>query len=172
MERRAEEGTLGCPSCQEDATQELARWTALGDRLFRCRPCRRTCNERTGSTPFTHLQVPTDSVLLVVLWRLRYTLRLRDLAEMFLTRGFPFTHEAVREWVERCAPLLTASRADAVNSGAVRTWHVDETYVNVDGRWCSLYRAIDAHGNLVDSIRFHAERDAGPGSGHALLSAS
>ncbi len=35
-------------------------------RLFRCRPCRRTFNERTG-TPFNHLQAPTDSALLVVL---------------------------------------------------------------------------------------------------------
>ena len=65
--------------------------------MYCCRPCRRTFNERTG-TPFNHLQVPTDIALLVVLWRLRYKLSLRDLAEMFLTRGFSFTHEAVRDW--------------------------------------------------------------------------
>ncbi len=53
------------------------------------------------------MQVPTDIALLVVLWRLRYKLSLRDLAEMFLTRGFTFTHEAVRAWEERFAPLLT-----------------------------------------------------------------
>ncbi len=62
-----------CPYCQGDATQELERVTALGYRLLRCRPCRRTFNERTG-TPFNHLQVPTDIALLVVLWRLRYKL--------------------------------------------------------------------------------------------------
>ena len=78
----------------------MERATTLGYRLFRCRPCRRTFNERTG-TPFNHLQVPTDIALLVVLWRLRYKLSLRDLAEMFLTRGFSFTYEAVREWEER-----------------------------------------------------------------------
>ncbi len=81
---------MACPYCQGDATQELDRVTALGYRLYRCRPCRRTFNERTG-TPFNHLQVPTDVALLVVLWRLRYKLSLRDLAEMFLTRGFTFT---------------------------------------------------------------------------------
>jgi len=97
---------MGCPSGQGDATQELKRATALGYRLFRCRPCRRTFKERTG-TLFNHLQVPTDSALLVVLWRLRYTLSLRDLAEMFLTRGFTFTHETVREWEARFTPLLT-----------------------------------------------------------------
>ena len=101
---------MACPYCQGDATQELERTTALGYRLFRCRPCRRTFNERTG-TPFNHLQVPTDIALLVVLWRLRYKLSLRDLAEMFLTRGFTFTHETVREWEERFAPLLTRAPA-------------------------------------------------------------
>ena len=142
---------MGCPYCQGDATQELARRTALGYRLFRCRLCRRTFNERTG-TPFNHLQVPTDIVLLVVLWRLRYKLSLRDLAEMFLTRGFTFTHEAVREWEERFAPLLTAHLRATRRGKADRKWHVDETYVKVDGRWCYLYRAIDTHGNLVDSM--------------------
>ncbi|GHO71303.1 hypothetical protein KSC_101950 [Ktedonobacter sp. SOSP1-52] len=32
------------------------------------------------------------------------------------------------------------------------------TYVKVRGKWCSLYRAIDAHGNLVDS-RLSEKRD-------------
>jgi len=96
---------MACPYCQEDATQQMQRTTALGYRVFRCRPCRRTFNERTG-TPFNQLQVPTDIALLVVLWRLRYKLSLRDLAEMFLTRGFSFTHETVREWEERFTPLL------------------------------------------------------------------
>src|SRR5438477_11227266 len=77
---------MACPYCQGDATQDLERRTALGYRLFRCRPCRRTFNERTG-TPFNHLDYPTDLVLLVVLWRLRYKLSLRDLAQMFLCRS-------------------------------------------------------------------------------------
>jgi len=140
-----------CPYCQGGATQALERVTTLGYRLFRCRPCRRTFNERTG-TPFNHLHVPTDSALLVVLWRLRYTLSLRDLAAMFLTRGFTFTHEAARAWEERFAPLLTERLRAKRRGKAGRTWHCDETYSKVDGRWCYLYRAIDADGNLVDSM--------------------
>ena len=38
----------------------------------------------------------SDVIALVVLWRLRYRLTLRDLAEMFLVRGIVFSHEAVR----------------------------------------------------------------------------
>jgi len=71
---------------------------------------------------------------------------------MFLTRGFTFTHEAVREWEERFAPLLTERLRTKRRGKAGLRWHADETYIRVDGRWCYLYRAIDADGNLVDSM--------------------
>jgi len=77
---------MPCPCCAVTATTEQPTRTALGDRTFRCPRCRRICNERTG-TPCKQVQAPTDVVLLVVLWRLRYKLSLRDLAEMFLERG-------------------------------------------------------------------------------------
>ncbi len=142
---------MPCPYCAATATAEQPRRTALGYRTFRCRACRRVFNECTG-TPYNHLQYPTDLVLLVVLWRLRYKLSLRDLAEMFLERGFVFSHEAVREWEARFAPLLTDRlRAKRRGQAGIR-WHADETYVRVDGRWCYLYRAIDRDGNLVEAL--------------------
>jgi putative transposase len=97
-------------------------------------------------------------VLLVVVWRVRYKLSLRDLAEMFLTRGFVFTHEAVRDWEARFAPLLAGRlRAKRRGQGGV-SWYADETYVKVQGRWCYLYRAIDREGNLIDA-RLSETRD-------------
>ena len=88
---------MWCPHCESAATSERRERTELGDRRFRCRTCKREFNERTG-TRFNHLQYPTDVVCLVVLWRVRYKLSLRDLPEMFLERGLVVTHEAVREW--------------------------------------------------------------------------
>ncbi len=71
---------------------------------------------------------------------------------MFLTRGFAFTHETVREWEERFAPLL-AERLRAKRRGkAGITWNADETSIKVEGRWYYLYRAIDADGNLVETM--------------------
>ncbi len=142
---------MPCPHCAATATTEQPRRTALGYRTFRCRACLRVFNERTG-TPYNHLQYPTDVVLLVVLWRLRYKLSLRDLAEMFLERGFVFTHEAVREWEARFAPLLTAQLRAKRRGTAGAKWHADETYIRVDGRWCYRYRAIDRDGNLVEAL--------------------
>ena len=77
---------MGCPYCDSLATTERPNSTARGHRRFRCRTCKRGCKERTGSV-FHRLQYPPDVVCLVVLWRVRYKLSLRDLAELFLERG-------------------------------------------------------------------------------------
>jgi transposase-like protein len=51
-------------------------------------------------------QYPSDVIALVVLWRLRYKLSLRDPAEMFLIRGFVLTYEAARDWEAKLTPAL------------------------------------------------------------------
>lgn len=140
--------------CASRATREQPRPTALG---FRCAACRCRFNERTA-TPFNFLEYPTDIVLLVVRWRLQFKLSLRDLARMFLERGFVFTHEAVRDWEARFAPLFIERLRAKRRGKAGRKWYVDETYVQVQGRPYYLYRAIDRDGNLVDS-QLSATRD-------------
>ncbi len=142
---------MKCPRCGLAETCRGRRRTTLGYRTFGCRSCRRVFNERTG-TPFNELQHPTDIVLLAVLWRLRYKLSFRDVAEMLLQRGFEVTHETVREWEFRFAPLV-AQQLRAKRRGRVgASWYLDETYVQVAGRWCYLYRAIDRDGQLLDSM--------------------
>lgn len=79
---------MNCPPCTSTPTKEQTKNTSLDSRTFRCSACQRPFTARTG-TPFTFLESPTDIVLLVVLWRLRYKLSLHDLAEMFLERSFP-----------------------------------------------------------------------------------
>src|SRR3989449_409398 len=142
---------MTCPHGASSDTGERRERTKLGYRRFRCCECRREFNERTG-TRFNHLQYPTDVVCLVVLWRVRYKLSLRDLAEMFLARGMVFTHEAVREWEAQFAPLLSETLRKQRRGRIGRSWYVDETYSKVKGRWTYLYRAIDREGNLVDVV--------------------
>ena len=129
-----------CPHCSSRPTTELEQKTILGYRCFRCTSCERQFNERTGS-PFNFLGFPTDVVLLVVRWRLPFELSLRDLAEMFLERGFEFTHEAVRAWEERFAPMIGDALRNRRRGTIGCSWYVDETYVKVGGQWCYLYRA-------------------------------
>lgn len=118
---------MTCPHCASATTKEQTQKTTLGYRTFRCSACKHRFNERTGTT-FNFLEYPTDVVLLVVLWRLRYTLSLRDLVEMFLERGWEFSYEAVREWERQFAPLIAEHLRAKRRGKAGQSWYVDETY--------------------------------------------
>src|ERR687884_1845478 len=145
---------MDCVACGSAAVTERPERTARGYRRFRCRDCGKQSNERSG-TLLNHAHYPSDVIALVVLWRLRYRLTLRDLSEMFLTRGFVFSHEAVRDWEAKLAPALADElrrRRRGRGGARGRHWHVDETYIEVRGRWAYLYRAIDRGGNLVDTM--------------------
>ena len=142
---------MTCPRCDSSQTSRRRRRTSLGYRTFACRSCRRIFNERTGSA-FNDLQYPTDIVLVAVLWRLRYKLGFREVADLLLERGYEVTHETVRDWEARFAPLLSGQLQSKRWGRAGRSWYIDETYVKVSGRWCYLYRAIDRDGELIDSM--------------------
>src|SRR6185436_2615687 len=96
---------MRCIACGSKATTERPERTVQGYRRFRCRTCGKQFNERTGSL-LNRTQYPSDVIALVVLWRLRYKLALRDLPEMFLVRGIVFSHETVREWEAKLTPAL------------------------------------------------------------------
>ena len=86
----------------------------------------------------------------MVLWRLRYKLSLRDLAEMFLVRGIVFSHEAVRDWEAKLTPVMAEELRHHRGRHIGRSWYIDETFIKVHGHWRYLYRAIDRDGALVD----------------------
>jgi putative transposase len=99
---------MECVGCGSAAVSERGERTAQGYRRFRCRACGKQFNER-GAGVLNRTQYRSDVIALVVLWRLRYKLSLRDLQEMFLIRGIVFSHEAVRDWEARVTPALAES---------------------------------------------------------------
>ena len=129
---------MECVCCGSAAVTERPERTAQGYRRFRCRDCGKQFNERSGGL-LNRAQYPSDVIALVVLWRLRYRLTLRDLCEMFLQRGIVFSHEAVREWEAKLAPVLAGElrrRRRSKGGAGRRSWFVDETLylVGVSGR--------------------------------------
>lgn len=148
---------MRCVGCGSDAPTERPERTAQSYKRFRCRTCGKHFNERTG-TVLNRTQYPSDVIALVVLWRLRYKLTLRDLSEMFAVHGMVFSHEAVRAWEAKLAPALAEDLRRRRHGQAGCSWYVDETYIKVDGRWCYLYRTIDRSGALVD-VMFSEHRD-------------
>ena len=148
---------MGCIGCGSAAVSERSERTAQGYQRFRCRTCGRQFNERSAGV-LNRTQYPSDVIALVVLWRLRYKLALRDLPEMFLIRDIVFSHEAVRDWEAKLTPALAEGLRRRRRGKAGRSWYVDETSIKVRGRWRYLYRAIDRSGALVD-VMFSEHRD-------------
>jgi putative transposase len=116
-------------------------WVRLDSRLgterachrrFRCRACGKQFNERSESA-LNRTQYPSDVIALVVLWRLRYKLSLRDLPEMFLIRGIVFSHEAVRDWEAKLTPGLAEGLRHRRRGRIGKSRYVDETYIKVHG---------------------------------------
>jgi len=96
---------------------------------------------------------PSDIIDLVVLWRLRYKLSLRDLAETFLTGGFIFS--SVREWEAKLAPALAANLRRKRRGRVGCSWYVAAGMLmrlmsEWRGQWRYLHRAIDRDGALID----------------------
>ena|SRR6516164_9500135 len=133
---------MRCPACQSTVVRERPERTAQGYRRFRCVNCKKQFNEWSGGV-LNRTQYPSDVIVLVVLWRLRYKLSLRDLTEMFQLRGFVFSYEAVRDWEAKLTPALAQALRRRRNGKVGHSWYVDETYIQVRGGWKYLYRAID-----------------------------
>src|SRR6201984_452892 len=123
---------MRCPKCQSARVSERPERTAQGYRRFRCLDCSKQFNERSG-TILNRTQYPSDVIALVVLWRLRYKLALRDLPEMFAQRGLVCSCEAVRDWEAKLTPAVAEDLRRRRCRKAGCSWYVDETYLKVEG---------------------------------------
>ena len=112
---------MRCIGCGSAAVTERPEGTAQGYRRFRCRACGKQFNERTN-TMLNQAQSPSDVIALVVLWRLRYKLSLRDLPEMFLVRGMASCHETVRAREAKLTPALVDDLRRHRRGKACRSW--------------------------------------------------
>src|ERR1700690_4638431 len=117
---------MRCIGCGSTAVSERTERTAQGYRRFRCRACGKQFNERRESL-LNRTQYPSDVIALVVLWRLRYKLSLRDLPEMFLIRCIVFSHEAVRDWETKLTPALAEGLRRRRRGQIGKSWYVDES---------------------------------------------
>jgi transposase, IS6 family len=83
-----------------------------------------------------------------VRWYCKYGISYRDLAEMMHERGVAVDPSAIFRWVQRYAPEIE-KRIRLYYEARSGSWRVDETYVQVGGRWKYLFRAVDKHGRLI-----------------------
>ena len=119
----------------------------------------------TDARAFRGFRFPAEVILWAVRWYLQFPISYRDLERMLADRGVAVDHVTLYRWVQRFAPELE-KRLRRHLRPCRGPWHVDETYVRVDGQWRYLYRAVD--GTRPDD-RLPAQRQAGQAGGQALL---
>jgi transposase-like protein len=110
-----------------------------------------------SSSAFAGFRFPPEIIVLALRWYLRYGLSYRDVEELLAERGIEVDHVTVFRWVQRFTPLF-ADAARPCRHAVGDRWFVDETYVNVAGRWRYVYRAVDQYGQIID-VYVSARRD-------------
>ena len=81
----------------------------------------------------------------------RFPLSQRDVQELLFERGIVVSHEPLRQWNIKFAPLLTEELRHREPRRGSR-WPVDEVCVPVGGTKHGLWRAVDEHGAVLDIL--------------------
>ena len=96
------------------------------------------------SNPFRYFNGSPEVIRLVVMMYVRYPLPLRNVEDLLAERGIDISHETVRFWWNRFGPMFAAEirkRRVAHTRGYPHwRWHLDEVFVRVNGKLCSLAR--------------------------------
>lgn len=92
---------------------------------------------------------PKDVVLYAVFFYVRYAVSYRDLEEIMAERGVAVDHATLNRWVVKYSPLIACqARRRKAKTGC--SWRMDETYIQVRGKWTYFYRALDKFGKTLD----------------------
>jgi len=98
---------------------------------------------------FHKRQFAAEIIATCVRWYLRFSLSLRDVEELMAERGLSVDHTTIWRWTQTYAPEVQRRlRGQIKRKGS--TWHMDETFVRISGRWMYLFRAVDSRGQTVD----------------------
>ena len=103
-----------------------------------------------GTISYRGFRFPPSIIQHTIWLYVRSGLSLRNVEDLLAERGIEVSYETVRCWIERFGPAFAKvlrGRRPRPHS----TWHLDEMYVRIDGRWVYLWRAVDARGKSLTS---------------------
>ena len=91
-----------------------------------------------------------DVILMLVRWYVAYALSYRDIEELAMDRGLKVESSTLNRWVIHYSPQLEAAFRKRRKRPVGISWRMDETYIEVKGKWVYLYRAVDKEGQTID----------------------
>ena len=101
--------------------------------------------------PYAGYRYPAEIISHAVWLYFRFTLSYRDVEELLAARGIIVTYETVRQWCLKFGrDFANELRRRAPRRGD--KWHLDEVYLNINGRWYYLWRAVDQDGYVLDIL--------------------
>ena len=114
------------------------------------------------SNPFRYFNSSPEVIRLVVMIYVRYPRSLLNVEDLLAERGIDISHETVRFWWNRFGPMFAVEirkkRVARMHDYPQWRWHLDEVFVEVNGKLCYLWRAVDHEGELLESV-VTAKRD-------------
>ena len=80
-----------------------------------------------------------------------FSLSLRDVEMILAERGIAVTHESIRQWCLKFgADFARKLRRQRPKPGDI--WHLDEVFLKIGGKLHYLWRAVDQHGVVLDTL--------------------
>ncbi len=93
---------------------------------------------------------PTEIISHCVWLYFRFALSFRDVEEMLAMRGVSLSYETVREWCLKFGQTY-ANGLRHKSSRPGDRWHLDEVFLEINGRLHYLWRAVDQDGDILDN---------------------
>src|SRR3954453_2496572 len=95
----------------------------------------------TTARAFRGFRFPAEVILWAVRWYLQFPISYRDLEAMLADRGVEVDHTTLYRWIQRFTPELEKRMRRHLRL-CRGPWHVDETYIRVNGQWRYLWSTL------------------------------
>ncbi len=105
----------------------------------------------TAGSPYKGHRFPHQIISHAVWLYFRFSLSYRDVEELLAERGIVVLNETLRQWCLK----FGQSYANDLRRRRARPgdkWHLDEVFLNINGKTHYLWRAVDQHGNVLDIL--------------------
>lgn len=112
---------------------------------------------KTSANLYKRYRFPPEIIQYTVWLYYRFNLSHRDIEDLLAQRGIDVSYESIRLWCNKFGKQY-ARHLKRQHNGYGDTLYLDEVFLNIKGRQCYLWRAVDQDGEIVD-VYLQTRRD-------------